>query len=355
MSTAPPPTGRGTSERRAGADAAAVARIAPLLMGESGAMRHLREDVVRAGRTALPVLVQGPTGAGKELVARAVHVTSGRCGEFVAFNVCAVAEPLFEAAVFGSVRGAFTGATADTPGYLTEAHRGTVFLDEIGGLPAAAQAKLLRAIETKVYRPVGARADRCSDFRVVSATNDDVDQLVDARRFREDLAERLAGIVLHVPPLAARRSDVPLLVRHFAVQVEGAEARAFTEAALERLMAYDWPRNVRELRHVVARALAWCTGPVVDVEAVRQALPRRPPLAVSAGRDVDAASAAQGRAAPPHTVDAERRELVELLRVCAGDTERAARTLGVARATLYRRLERLGIRVKDVVSRARTG
>ncbi len=342
-------------ERRATTDTAAVARIAPLLLGDSDAMRQLREDVARAGRTTLPVLIQGPTGAGKEVVARAVHLTSGRCGEFVAFNVCAVAESLFEAAVFGSVRGAFTGATTDTPGYLTESHRGTVFLDEIGGLPAAAQAKLLRAIETKVYRPVGARADRPSDFRVVSATNDDLDALVAVGRFREDLAERLAGIVLQVPPLAARRADVPLLVRHFAHQVEGAEARPFTEAALDRLMTYDWPRNVRELRHVVERALAWCTAPSVDVETVRQALPRRatptPPATAVGNRST---AAVDGQAATVGAGSAERHQLVELLRACDGDTERAAATLGVARATLYRRLERLSIRVKHVVPRTRT-
>lgn len=351
MSGAFPQGVRPSWERRSAVDAAAAAEIATLLIGESAPMRRLREDVVRAARTDLPVLVQGPTGSGKELVARALHVTSGRSGEFVAFNVCAIADALFEAAVFGHVRGAFTGATADAPGYLAEAHRGTAFFDEIGGLPAAAQAKLLRAVETREYRPVGARADRRSDFRLVSATNDDVDARVAAGQFREDLAERLAGVVVHVPPLAARRADVPALVRHFARQLEGPDARAFTDAALDVLTSYDWPRNVRELRHAVARALAWCAEPVVGADAVGQALARRttPATTLTVG----------GAGGPPWVPagdarEQERRRLAELLRACGGDTGRAAHALGVARATLYRRLEKVGLRVRDIMLQSRT-
>src|SRR5258707_5408231 len=141
------------------------------LIGDSAPMHELRRRIARVARTELPVLIEGPTGSGKELVAQALHRMSGRPGDCVAVNVCAVAEGMFEDALFGHVRGAFTGAMADHAGYLTEAHRGSIFLDEIGGLGLTGQAKLLRAIETKQFRPVGARHDQTSDFRVVAASN----------------------------------------------------------------------------------------------------------------------------------------------------------------------------------------
>jgi DNA-binding NtrC family response regulator len=293
-------------DRRTVPDPAATADVDALLLGESCVMRRLRADVVRAARTRLPVLIQGPTGAGKEVVAQALHRASGRRGALVAFNVCAVADTLFEPAVFGSVRGAFTGATTDTPGFLAEAHGGTVFLDEIGGLPLSSQAKLLRAVETQTFRPVGARADRRSDFRVVSATNEEVEALVDAGRFRADLAERLAGIVVHVPPLAAHPGDIPTLVRHFAARLEGAQVRAFTDGALDVLATYAWPRNVRELKHAVERALAWTAEDVVDADVVAAVLPRR----IGGGRLGPAAASGRGRQLRPpcaHTAATARR------------------------------------------------
>ena len=364
--------------------------LATLLIGESRSMRQLRAAILRMGASTLPVLVVGPTGAGKEVVARALHVASRRPGGLVAFNVCAVADALFESAVFGHVRGAFTGAVADSPGYLAEADRGTAFLDEVGALPLAAQAKLLRAVELHEFRPVGAARDRRSDFRVVSATNDDVEQLVRAGRFRADLAERLGGIVLEVPPLAARRDDIPALVAHFvALAAAGARqggsphARSphersdamphlaeFSPEALALLQAHAWPRNVRQLRHAVERALAWSPDGFVDAATARAVLPgdalrgdaRRsgPRCRTSARTDAFADLSDRGMGVRPNhrieiesvaaplavaatEADFQRRRLIEVLRACDGDTGRAATSLGVSRATVYRRMARLGV------------
>src|SRR4051812_29569272 len=154
-----------------------------MLVGRSMAMRRLRATIERVATARIPVLIEGATGTGKELVASLLHQLSGRRGAYVAFNVCAIADSMFEDALFGHVRGAYTGASADAPGFLREAHAGTVFLDEIGGLPVALQAKLLRTIETGVLRPIGGSRDVASDFRVVAATNEGVGRLVAEDRF----------------------------------------------------------------------------------------------------------------------------------------------------------------------------
>jgi DNA-binding NtrC family response regulator len=297
------------------------------IIGESRAARELRALVQRVAPLRLPVLIQGPTGAGKELVARALHALGGRGGRFVAVNVCAIPESMFEATLFGHVRGAFTGAVADSAGYLAEADGGTLFLDEISGLSLVMQTKLLRALETREFRPVGARRDRASDFRVVAATNEDVQALVGDGRFRGDLAHRLNAVVVDVPPLSARTGDVSVLARHFAGAAGGP---ALTPAALRVLEAREWPGNVRQLRNVVERALALSAGREVD------------------GADLEGGISASGTgalAAPASDArDHAGRELLErVLAACGWDTGVAAERLGVHRATIYRRMQRLGI------------
>ena len=296
-----------------------------LLLGESPSMVKLRAVIRKVAPTSLPVLVHGATGAGKELVARAIHSLSGRSGRLVGFNVCAVADTMFEDALFGHVRGAFTGATSDAPGYLLEADRGTVFMDEIGGLPLGAQAKLLRALETKEFRPVGGRGDRRSDFRVVSATSDDVQALAGEGRFRSDLIHRLSGILIHVPPLRERVCDIPLLARHFAVLC-GREETTLSDGAVRVLVAYGWPGNVRELRHVVERAVVSSDGGRVTRQGALDALSSAPPRSVSTNASLEG-----------------RVHLMELLDAHAWDTTRVATTLGVHRATIYRQMKRYAI------------
>lgn len=299
--------------------------MAELLIGETPVMQQLRALVARVAPSSLPVLIQGPTGAGKELVAEALHRWSGRQGNLVAFNVCALGDSMFEDAVFGHVKGAFTGALREAPGYLVEADRGTVFLDEIGGLPLAAQAKLLRAVETRQFRPVGASYDRTSEFRLVAASNERLDALVGDGRFRPDLAFRLRGVVVEVPSLSARRADIPLLARSFLEKSAPGVGLELGSDALGELMAQGWEGNVRELKHVVERAVLNSTGRKVTRGDVRMALPLRAP----ADRDPAASLA--------------RRRMVNLLAAHDWDTAKVASTLGVHRATVYRQMKRLGL------------
>jgi DNA-binding NtrC family response regulator len=305
--------------------------IARLLIGESSAMRELRAMIARFGPTPLPALIQGPTGSGKELVARALHLASERTGNFVAFNVCAVAETMFEDALFGHVKGAFTGATGDSAGYLAEANGGSVFLDEISGLSMMAQAKLLRAIETGVFRPVGAARDRCSQFRVIAASNEDLVQLAALGRFRRDLLQRLGGVTLRVSPLYQRPQDVQLLARHFAMEWQGTTGRGISRGAVDALEKQDWVGNVRALKHVVERAMVLAVGAEIRAEHVSAALATEP------------GSPNRGR---PEVFERER--LVKLLDDAGGNTAHVALTLGVNRATVYRRMRRYGIETSQV-------
>lgn len=296
------------------------------LLGDSLAMHRVRGLIRKVARTSLPVLIQGPTGAGKELVAVAIHRLSQRVGRLVAFNVCAVADTMFDDALFGHVRGAFSGAVHGTDGYLSEADRGTLFLDELSGLPLMAQAKLLRAIETRTFRPVGAERDRSSEFRVVAASNENLDAAADDGRFRADLLHRLSGITIEVPPLAERLEDVPLLARRAATEHAmqcGMEAQ-LTDAAVDELMGHDWPGNVRELRLTVSRAITLAPTTVVGREDVRGAIRRMTP--------------ARGT---PGVLDADDRRLLAALQETGADVTAAAARLGMHRATVYRRLRKL--------------
>ncbi len=296
--------------------------IAALILGDSPGIRRVRSLVARLAPTELPVHIHGPTGCGKELVARALHLASGRTGKLVAFNVCAIGEGVFEGTLFGHARGAFTGAVADQDGLLLEAHQGTVFLDEIGGLPAGAQAKLLRAIELREFRPVGGRRDRTSQFRTVSATNDDLDALMQRGLFREDLLHRLRGAVISVPPLSERREDIRPIARQQALRLSCGQ---IDHDALLELERCDWPGNVRELLQVVQCAAALAGDDVLGHEVIREALElRRIP-----------SSAQRGRA------DASSRELRTTLDANGWDVDATAAVLGLHRATVYRRMRRM--------------
>jgi DNA-binding NtrC family response regulator len=302
------------------------------LLGESESMRSIRELTAAVAPTALPVLILGPTGVGKELVARAIHALSGRPGALVCFNAAAVSDSMFEDTLFGHVRGAFTGAVSDHPGYLAEADRGSLFLDEVASMGTAVQAKLLRAIETGEFRAVGGRANARSQFRVVSAANEDMAVLARERRFREDLLHRLAGVVIEIPSLAERRDDIPLLARHF-LTMDGNAHVSLDDDAAEMLRERYWPGNVRELRHVMALVAALC-GTRVTSTALRRALGLR--------LQPDLALVSDGP---------ERRELTDALERNRWDTERAADELGIHRTTLYRRMKRYRLTVPESMDR----
>ena len=302
--------------------------ITQIIVGESLPIRDLRALIRRVAPTHLPVLIHGPTGTGKELVAQAIHVASGRSGRFVAFNVCAIPESMFEDTLFGHVRGAFTGATRDAVGYLAEANGGTVFLDEIGALPPTMQVKLLRVIETQEFRAVGASSNRRSDFRVVSATNESLGDRTSGGQFRVDLIYRLSAVRVQVPPLRDRVGDIPILARHFASRFAGRGSKhaELSTGALQALQEYDWPGNVRELKSVVETTIALAEHTWIGRDAIVERL--------SACNMVGACHGARHE---------ERDQLLALLREHRDDTAAVAACLGVDRATVYRRMQQLGV------------
>jgi DNA-binding NtrC family response regulator len=302
------------------------------MLGDSKAIREIRQLVAAVAPMNLPVLVLGPTGAGKELVARAIHTLSLRKGTLVCFNAAAVSDSMFEDTMFGHVRGAFTGAVADHPGYLAEADQGSLFIDEVASMSVSVQAKLLRAIETGEFRAVGARRNGRSECRVISAANEDMSALVRERRFRPDLLHRLAGVVIELPSLACRREDIPVLARHF-LSADGYGHLPIDDDAEDLLRERNWPGNVRELRHVVSLAAALSNTSFTSV-ALRRALALR--LKPETTLIVDAP---------------ERQELTDALERHRWDTERAADDLGIHRTTLYRRMKRYCLTVPSDAAR----
>lgn len=309
-----------------------AAREFPEILGRSPALRRALAQLDAAVDTDLPVVVVGETGTGKELFAKALHDHGPRSARpFVAVNCAAIADALFEAELFGHARGAFTGADRARPGLLARAEGGTLLLDEIGELPLARQATLLRALETRRYRAVGSDDERAFDVRIVAATNRDLDAAVEEGTFRRDLLYRLRVLEIGVPALRERTGDVELLVRHFLVK---AGSRATLSApALETLEAYPFPGNVRELLHVAQR-LAAARVDRVDVAH----LPRAVRLGVPA-------HAAAVPAIRPSSDD-ERAEVETALGRTGGNISRAAVLLGLSRHGLKKRMLRLGLRVR---------
>ena len=250
------------------ADAAARFHLEHLLVGESAPMRRLREVILRLAPKPAPVLVQGPTGAGKERVTEALHAASGRPGALVALNCAAIPAELLESELFGHEKGAFTGATERRIGRVEQAQGGTLFLDEIGDMPPALQAKLLRVLESRRIQRLGGTDEIAVDFRLVAATHRNLLREVEAGRFRQDLYYRINVMTLAVPALAERADDIPLLIEGMAMQARAlmgpGQVPDFSPAAMKALMAHDWPGNVRELRNVFDRACVLFGGQTVS-------------------------------------------------------------------------------------------
>ncbi len=251
--------------------------LANTIIGKSAQMKRIRQRLVRAAATAMNVLILGETGTGKELAARAIHTLSARReAPLVVENVSALPETLLESELFGHEKGAFTGADRKRQGLFVRAHGGTLFLDEIGDMPLASQSSLLRVIEDGVVRPLGGRAARATDFRLVTATHKDLAQAVRAGDFRSDLFYRLNQVVIALPPLRERRDDIVVLAEHFAREIAEREEKAirqFSRPAVRYLLQYHFPGNVRELRSVIERVhmIAADTG-VIEADAVRDAI-----------------------------------------------------------------------------------
>jgi len=305
---------------------------APELVGRSRAMTGVFTSIARVAGLDVSVLVHGETGTGKELVARAIHDASRRAaGPYVAVNCAALPEGLLESELFGYEKGAFTGAVKASRGLFAAADGGTVFLDEIGDMPPAVQAKLLRVLEAGEVRPVGSAEFVRVDVRIVAATHRDLDRAAADGTFRQDLLYRLNTVTIDLPPLREREGDVPLLVAHFIRRHAAASGRAVPEVAPEALAAlerYGWPGNVRELSHVVARMIALTKSPRIEVDDL-------PPYV----RD-------SAPAALPHPAtldDVEKAHILAVLNSTKGNRQKASSILGIDRKTLYRKLLRYGL------------
>jgi two-component system response regulator AtoC len=308
------------------------------IVAASPAMIQVLEIVERAAEFKATVLLQGESGSGKEVIARAIHSQSPRRDEaFVAINCAAIPEALLESELFGHAKGAFTGADRSRRGLFSEADGGTLFLDEIGELPIALQAKLLRVLQEEEVRAVGESKPRRVDVRVLAATARDLETEVAAGRFREDLFYRLDVVRVKVPPLRERREDIPLLVDHFlrrAPETLGKGMRAIDDDALERLVDYAWPGNVRELENVLERAVILCRGDRLSLADLPPNLTAAPAERRSSSRDLSLRRARRA---------VEARLISEALEATGGNRTHAARLLGISHRALLYKLKEYGL------------
>ena len=298
------------------------------MIGSSAAMVAIYKTASKVAPTDATVMIEGETGTGKELVARMIHRFSARAGQSLVPVHCASIVPtLLESELFGSLKGAYTGADRDRPGMIESANRGTVLLDEIGDIELNFQFKLLRFLQEREIRPVGAARGRQVDVRELAATNRDMQKLVDDGKFREDLWFRLNVVRIVIPPLRERRGDVPLLARFFLnkYNVRYRQSARLMESGLKALQEHTWPGNVRQLQHLVERLTILAPSGRIDAQAVQQAL-----------------SAMESREEPAETLaEAEIEQIRRVLAATGGNKSRAAQILGIERKTLYRKLERI--------------
>ena len=318
---------------------------APTLVGQSPVMRKLFSVIERVAPTDASVLITGATGTGKELAARAIHdMSPRRDAAFVDINCSAIPETLIEAELFGHQRGTFTGAHETRSGLFEKASCGTLFLDEVDALNLSAQAKLLRVLQERTVRRIGARANIAIDVRIISATNCDLAQAVAAGRFRPDLYYRLRVLPLHLPELCTRAGDVSLLVEHFLRMKSERQGRTvlprFTAEAMQTLNEYPWPGNVRELENVIEYALALGNGEELGIEDL--------PLEVAESRTPSSSDDFR-QLLEVYMTDAvplaeiEKRYILSVLQQFGGNQVRAAAALGIDRSKLYRRLKQYGV------------
>ena len=323
----------GTFERFASSDRDRTQRRFEQVIGNSPALESVLEQVERVAPTDSTVLLQGETGTGKELIARAIHNISSRCGRpYIKLNCAAIPFDLLESELFGHEKGAFTGAIAQKIGRFEMADKGTLFLDEVGDIPLALQSKLLRVLQEQEFERLGSTRTHQVDVRLVAATNRDLADMVKQSKFRSDLYYRLNVFPILLPPLRARREDIPALVTHF-VELYGRRMRKQIEhippETMTAFSSYEWPGNIRELQNFVERSVILSDGTVL-----------RPPLAElmhSPETESPAAITLE---------EAERDHIRKTLEttgwVVAGPTGAAAR-LGIPRSTLYFRMQKLGI------------
>ena len=314
------------------------------IIGTSYQVRQVLDRVERVAPTEARVLVTGENGTGKELVARAIHRLSSRSDKaFVEVNCAAIPSELIESALFGHMKGSFTGAVADREGKFEQAHGGTLFLDEIGDMSLEAQAKVLRVLEQGVLTRVGGSKSIEVDVRVIAATNKDLEQQIEVGAFREDLFYRLNVVPIQIPALRERREDVPMLISHFCERMangQGVAPKRFSSSAVERLQGLPWPGNVRELRNTVERLLILSTSPEVGPDDVDLLASGRSGSQSMAGEILGLETFVEFKES------AERAYIVQKLRENEWNVAETARRIEMPRSNLYKKIERYGL-VRD--------
>ena len=311
------------------------------IVGRSYAIRAVIDKIDRVAKTPARVLITGENGTGKELVARALHQQSTRAsGPFVEVNCAAIPGELIESELFGHMKGSFTGAVADRAGKFEQSHQGTIFLDEVGDMSLAAQAKVLRVLQDGVVTRIGGSKAVEVDVRVLAATNKNLEAEIGEGRFREDLFYRLNVVPIHIPPLRERREDIPLLVAHFVAVLtsrEGIAPRTVTPDAVERLVHLEWPGNVRELRNTIERLLILSGGPRITADDVARLVGRRDPEQTGLGSLLECKTFEEFKHA------AERAFLLAKLREYDWNVSETARALDMPRSNLYKKIERYAL------------
>jgi len=308
------------------------------IVGKSATMRKIYDLIDIISQASSTVLIQGETGTGKDLIARAIHYNSPRRDyPFVKVSCAALPETLLESEFFGHKRGAFTGAMKDKPGRFSRAHRGTIFLDEVGEIPVGIQAKLLRVLEEQEFEPLGSTESVKVDVRIIAATNRNLKEAVGEGKFREDLYYRLNVVAITISPLRDRSDDIPLLISHFIQQYNermGKKVESVSQEAMDLLLDYNWPGNVRQLEHAIEHAFVHCRSEVIEMKHL----------------PAEIQSEAEGAPGTPtkhySLEDAERRTILEALHAHRWEKEKTSRALGISRSTLWRKMRQYRIQEK---------
>ena len=318
-----------------------------MIVGNSPAMRHIYKLIRQVSKTKTNVLITGESGTGKEVIAKAIHQESERSSEpFMVINCGGIPETLMESELFGHKKGAFTGATGDKKGLFETAHKGTVFLDEIGELSPPIQVKLLRAVQEKVFKPVGGNEDISVDIRIISATNKSLEEEVIANNFREDLFYRLNVIEIKVPPLRERKADLRALAQHFLEKYStemGKEITKFSSYAIDLLKKYDFPGNIRELENLLERSVALSTTNIILPDSLALSLHKRRWIEGFKDRRFDLDEVSRGVALDSILEEIERGYLKKALDCSNGNKNKASELLGISFRSLRYRLDKLGI------------
>ena len=318
-----------------------------LLVGTSPAMRHIYKLILQVAKTKSNILITGESGTGKELIAKAIHQESDRNDHpFVAINCGGIPETLMESELFGHKKGSFTGATSDKKGLFEEAHKGTIFLDEIGELSLPIQVKLLRAVQEKVFKAVGGNEDISVDMRILSATNKNLEKEVIAGNFREDLFYRLNVIEIKVPPLRERKADLRTLAQYFLEKYSremGKEITKFSSYAIDMLNKYDFPGNIRELENLLERSVALSTTNIILPDSLALSIHKRRWIEGFKDRRFDLDDVPRGVSLDLILEEIERAYLKKALDCSNGNKNKAAELLGISFRSLRYRLDKLRI------------